>query len=734
MRAGGTASKRRGIGVLLTLAMLACAIFWTPVAMASTFTWSGKASSSVDGWSDMANWAGDTAPSSLSTVSLSFPLLGSGCEVAKPSEACYESDEDISGLTAESIEVSDGGEYEIEGGDGVTLGSGGLTSLPEGTSFGYAVLGLPLTLGATQTWHLAGSSRESLANHLFLLEGNVSGENSELTVDAEDSVEFAIGAQVDVGPVKIEGADASGNRDANAIVGLGEGGSINASDGEPVRLSHVYFFGSGRIGALSTEAATLAIGSEQEEPGKLEAASASFNSATTTEFEAHGTGSEAGADYSQLVSSGPVSLNSALLAMFVPKLEGEACSSLPVGQTYTLVSTTGELLGSFSNAPEEGEIPVTFSSACGSMPAQKLQISYSLSGTTKTVSATVAGAVSSTTGLSVSPEAPVTDQPVTLTATVSAGGGLEPTGTVSFEGNGSVLPGCSGEPVVLRGSTYMATCHSSLLASSSPDSLSASYLPTAGIHVLGSKSNPQIVKVKLASTNTTLSASSLTSSVGQQVVYTATVAQSIAPTLSGPTGSVLFYDGKELISSCASSTLAVGVGSSTATCGVTYEAAGEHTVTAGYLGDPNFLTSSSGVASVSITQSGSPGGEHDTEAEGDGKTGSSHQQDHLKLLGRTLKLKGDVTAANLRCEGDERCEGTVELSEQVSVRVHGKEHRHAVVIGGTHYSISAGRKSTIHIELDAAGRAALKQARSHLVATMTIESPKTALGKVDIER
>jgi hypothetical protein len=56
------------------------------------------------------------------------------------------------------------------------------------------------------------------------------------------------------------------------------------------------------------------------------------------------------------------------------------------------------------------------------------------------------------------------------------------------------------------------------------------------------------------------------------------------------------------------------------------------------------------------------------------------------------------------------------------------------MIGNAHYSISAGRRSTIHIELDLAGRTALKQARGHLAATMTIESPKTALGKVDIER
>ncbi len=152
------------------------------------------------------------------------------------------------------------------------------------------------------------------------------------------------------------------------------------------------------------------------------------------------------------------------------------------------------------------------------------------------------------------------------------------------------------------------------------------------------------------------------------------------------------------------------------------------------MGDQNFLGSSSGAVSVSIAQAASPGDEHGAEAQGGGKEGSSHPQRHLKLIGRTLKLKGDAMAADLRCEGDEGCSGTVELSTEVSVRAHGKVHRHTVMIGSAHYSIAAGRKSSIHIELDNAGRAALKQARGHLAATMMTETPKTTLGKVDIER
>ncbi len=245
--------------------------------------------------------------------------------------------------------------------------------------------------------------------------------------------------------------------------------------------------------------------------------------------------------------------------------------------------------------------------------------------------------------------------------------------------------------------------------------LAANYVPTVGSHVLGSESAPHVIDVKPASTATTLSVSSSTPAIGAQVVYTASVAESIAPALSGPTGKVLFRDGGESIGTCASMPLTVGAGSSTATCTVTYETAGGHTISAEYLGDQNFLVSSSGVASVSVVQPGSLSSEHGAEAKDDGEEeegATRHRESHLKLLAWTLKLKGEATAANLRCEGDERCEGTVELSAQVSVRVHGKEHRHTVMIGRARYSISAGQKSTIHIELDTAGRAALKQARA----------------------
>ncbi len=720
-------SGRRGARVLVAALVLAAGYASAPAALASTLSWSGKASSASHGWSAGANWVGGSGPAPSSTVSLSFPLLGSQCSVENPSEACYESEENVSALTAESMDVSDGGEYEIDGSTPITLGSGGLSSGPEGTASGYAELGVPLTLGAKQTWRLSGSSRESLANHLFLLEGEVKGAGSELTVEAERSVEFAIGADVNVGAIDIEGADASGNRDENAIVGVGGGGSLNAGDGHAVRLAHVFFFGSGEVGALETEAATLAIGSGETPAGRLEAASVALDGATGVEFEVHGTGGPAGTGYSQLTARGAVSLSSATLVVMVPK-EGATCSPLPLLQTYTLVSTSGELTGTFGNAPEGAEIPVDFASGCGSMPSQKLWIAYDRSGATKTVTATVAGSASSTTSLSIAPGSPVTDQPVTLTATVNAAAGLEPQGSVSFDDRGGPLSGCSNQPVVLDGGAYTATCATAFSAASSPVELSATYMPREGIHVLASESSVHSFQVGRAPTQTTVSASTVAPAAGQQVTYTATVVQGVAPLLSGPTGSVSFEDNGAAIGSCAPRPLTVAIGSSTATCTVTYEGAGDHSVKADYLGDPNFAVSSSGAVAVSASQN-----DAGSEKEATHKTGSSASEARLRLLGRKLKLKGGAASVDLRCEGHGRCEGVVELVEQVKVRVHHKSRVRTIVIGSAHYRIAVGRTSTIKIKVNSAGRHAVARQRGHLNVRVETKSPKQTLGKVAIQ-
>ncbi|MGH2912443.1 MAG: hypothetical protein ACRDJ3_08200, partial [Solirubrobacteraceae bacterium] len=188
------------------------------------------------------------------TVNLDFPHLSSAtCVSVTPSEACYESNDDVSGITAESLQVDNGDFYELEGSKPLTLGAGGLTSEPETGEEGYAALFAPLTLGASQTWHIAGTSRTAIAHNLFVLEDEMNGPGSSLTVEASKGIGFLIGAHAEVGPVTIQGVDPEGEQIANGLVGIGGGGMLNSVDGEPVNLAHVFFFGSGKLGALHTE-------------------------------------------------------------------------------------------------------------------------------------------------------------------------------------------------------------------------------------------------------------------------------------------------------------------------------------------------------------------------------------------------------------------------------------------------------------------------------------------------
>ena len=152
-------------------------------------------------------------------------------------------------------------------------------------------------------------------------------------------------------------------------------------------LSHIFFTGSGKVGRLTTSDADLNVGSPVE---GIEAASAKLDSESYVEFNVVGKGSTARTDYSQLTSHGAIELDNANVEVVVrPPSEGASCPVLVPGQTYTFVSTTGSLSGSFANAPEHGaEMPIRFANAC-TPKSQTIRIAYHESGGTQTVTGTV---------------------------------------------------------------------------------------------------------------------------------------------------------------------------------------------------------------------------------------------------------------------------------------------------------------------------------------------------------
>jgi hypothetical protein len=198
-----------------------------------------------------------------------------------------------------------------------------------------------------------------------------------------------------------------------------------------------------------------------------------------------------------------------------------------------------------------------------------------------------------TTGLLATPSAPVTNQNVTLIATVTAGTSSTALwGTVTFDSGGAAIGGCASMPAVPDGRSATVACSTSFAASTAQ--LSAVFTPASGSILKGSSSPGASLAVGPDTSSTTLDAASSVT-VGASTTYTAAVAPGSHSGPVQPTGSVEFLDAGTPIGPCASQPLSGGA----ASCAVSYALAGTHQITALYSGDANFSGSSSPASSVS---------------------------------------------------------------------------------------------------------------------------------------
>jgi hypothetical protein len=201
--------------------------------------------------------------------------------------------------------------------------------------------------------------------------------------------------------------------------------------------------------------------------------------------------------------------------------------------------------------------------------------------TSAVVSQVVTGYVTTTT-LDVAPNPSVYGQLVTFTATVdTVPGAGTPTGTVTFLDAGVTL----GTQTLLNGTTSFTTTE--LAAGSHP--ITAIYGGDAAFIPSTSTTMPQ--EVDKDATTTTLIAAPNPSVVGQAVTFTATVGANL-PGSGTPTGTVIFRDGAATL---GTGTLSDG----SATFTTSTLAFGSHAITAVYVGDTNFLGSST---ATSLTQ------------------------------------------------------------------------------------------------------------------------------------
>jgi hypothetical protein len=292
------------------------------------------------------------------------------------------------------MQIDDGDSYLIFG-EELALGSGGLTASPGGGTSGPAgdLLELPFRLSASQKWSISERSGGEIEENGLILAGDLTGSTANaLTVELSSGAALILDNEAEVGPVTIEGPNATSEHIANGSVLLDDG-ELNSSDRQAVNLSHIFFAGTGAVGALTTDAATLDVGSETAPAEGLEASSVRLDSASGVLFEVMGSGATAQTDYSQLVSDGPVALAGAIVVVVGKPTKSGSCPVLLPGTTYTFVSTTGTLSGTFANAPEGGpEIPISFAKSCSQL-SQKMQISYHRSGGIATVNGTVEAAV-----------------------------------------------------------------------------------------------------------------------------------------------------------------------------------------------------------------------------------------------------------------------------------------------------------------------------------------------------
>jgi hypothetical protein len=681
MRSGGVRAQFVAVAAVVLGAFVAPA-----QASALDFTWTGAGGSPA--WSDAGNWSGASAPSG-SVGTLTFPAVNTCSDCAS---TAYGSEDDVAGLSANALSIDDSASYNIYGPQSLTLGAGGVTAAPTAHAGDSAVLLSSVVLGVPQTWTIAGDGAGARAG--VFLGGDITGASYPLTVDLSNGAQLGM-QHVETGALTIAGS--------GVLTSFAP--SLNATDGNPVDVSSgasLVASGDGAVGALQLSGGAISllggVGFPPISAGKLSVNGGLGLDATSSvsmQIGYSGLGSLGHSidDVPEITATGPVDLGNASLTL-VPE---DSCPIFSPGRTYTLVMTGGSLTGVFAGVPDG--TAVTLSSSCPGS-TQTMRINY----TANSVIATVVNPGPSPTniGVTTDPAAAVTNQPVTLTAAVTADYGT-PAGTVGFADNGVPIAGCGSRPVVAQGSSGTATCKTSFTAAagsccSGYHYLIVTYAPSDSSTRGSSNTFDTLVfgsiAVGPAATTTTVTASSPSIVTGRRVTYTATVAPEYVGS-TAPSGSIEFEDRGVAISACAKRPLKAVRGTATTACTVTYPTTGTHAVTARYAGDGNFSGSTSGPTRVTswsalaLRRQLTPSGREAT-------IGELLRRRHL-----TQRI-GTTTGGTLTI----RWYGTTVL----------RNHRHRTLLATARTTYTAARKKTVTVTLTSAGRAILRHARRPRIA------------------
>ena len=187
---------------------------------------------------------------------------------------------------------------------------------------------------------------------------------------------------------------------------------------------------------------------------------------------------------------------------------------------------------------------------------------------------------------------------VTVTAGVAASGppagSVAPTGAVTLYVSGVALT-----PVSFSTTGGVTSAAFSFQVTQATNSIYASYQGNSNYSA--ATTNPYTLTASKAATSVVLTSNYTTVEPGVAVVLTATVTPSAAPSsgTSSPTGTVVFYSGTAVVGSGTLSAVA-GADYSTATLTIQTLPGGMDSITAVYLGDTNYGSSTSNPLSIDI--------------------------------------------------------------------------------------------------------------------------------------
>jgi Bacterial Ig-like domain (group 3) len=279
-----------------------------------------------------------------------------------------------------------------------------------------------------------------------------------------------------------------------------------------------------------------------------------------------------------------------------------SCSSILNTNRPTYTVAVGDLGDTI-----EVQETATYNGSAQSAPAVSAPVAVTVPSTTvvpantsPALSAPVAVTVPSTTSLLALPANPITNQTTSLVATVTSTVAVAfPEGSVSFQDAGTPIAGCSAVPVATLNQSVQVTCQTEFSASSSPEALTAVFVPKGNSGATASTSPTLNLATGRDSTTTALDVSNPVVIVGRTATYTATVTPANAGVFE-PSGSVLFRDGGKPISACSAQPLQVSQGFDSAQCTVHYAKVGSHSISAIYSGDGGFDGSASSSQAVSV--------------------------------------------------------------------------------------------------------------------------------------